>query len=69
MEEKKKQMKEYFYKIKKTKKTMKLVDPPVAQKRDLRDVLNEEYEGEMVQILTFVEPAWSNLIIESMQAV
>jgi len=68
MEEKKKQMKEDFDKIKKAKKTMKLVDAPVAQKPDLRDVLNEEYKDEMVQISTFAEPARSNLIIESMQA-
>ena len=68
MEDKKKQMKEDFDKIKKAKKTMKLGDAPVAQKPDLRDVLNEESKGEMVQISTFAEPARYNLIIESMQA-
>jgi hypothetical protein len=48
---------------------MKLVDPPVAQTRNLRDLLNEESKGEMVQISTFAEPARSNLVIESIQAV
>jgi hypothetical protein len=42
-------MKEDFDKIKKAKKTIKLFDPPVAQKRDLRDVLNEESKSEMVK--------------------
>jgi len=69
MEEKKQQMKEDFEKIKKAKKTIKLFDPPVAQKRDLRDVLNEESKSEMVQISTFADAARSNLIIKSPQVV
>jgi hypothetical protein len=69
MEEKKQQMKEDFEKIKKAKKTIKLFDPPVAQKRDLRDVLNEESKSEMVQISTFADAARPNLIIKSPQVV
>jgi len=41
---------------------MKLVDPPYEQRRDLRELLNEESKVEHVKISTFAEPAGSCLI-------